>query len=129
MARKLILDVDTGTDDAVAVMLAALHPALELIGCTTVNGNIPVQYCTDNTLRVLEHIGRGDIPVFEGLARPIVRSSTSTATPPAAPYVIGQYELRPMPQPPSTNLTPRQKSLSSPVQRRNCSSWSGSSSA
>jgi inosine-uridine nucleoside N-ribohydrolase len=73
MARKLILDVDTGTDDAVAVMLAALHPDLELIGCTTVNGNIPVEFCTDNTLRVLDHIGRAAIPVFEGLARPIVR--------------------------------------------------------
>ncbi|HWA48839.1 MAG TPA: nucleoside hydrolase [Dongiaceae bacterium] len=74
MARKkLILDVDTGTDDAVAIMLAALHPALELVGCTTVNGNAPVQYCTDNTLRVLDHIGRGDIPVHEGAARPLVR--------------------------------------------------------
>ena len=73
MARKLILDVDTGTDDAVAVMLAALHPALDLIGCTTVNGNIPVRSCTDNTLRVLDHIGRGDIPVYEGAARPLAR--------------------------------------------------------
>ncbi len=73
MARKLILDVDTGTDDAVAVMLAALHPALDLIGCTTVNGNIPVQSCTDNTLRVLDHIGRSGIPVYEGLSRPLVR--------------------------------------------------------
>ncbi|HVC16699.1 MAG TPA: nucleoside hydrolase [Rhodanobacter sp.] len=73
MRRKLILDVDTGTDDAVAVMLAALHPDLELLGCTTVNGNIPVEFCTENTLRVLDHIGRADIPVFEGLARPIVR--------------------------------------------------------
>ncbi len=71
--RKLILDVDTGTDDAVAVMLAALHPALELLACTTVNGNIPVEYCTENTLRVLDHIGRGDIPVYEGLAHPIAR--------------------------------------------------------
>lgn len=71
--RKLILDVDTGTDDAVAVMLAALHPDLELMGCTTVNGNIPVGFCTENTLRVLDHIGRADIPVFEGLSRPIVR--------------------------------------------------------
>lgn len=71
--RKLILDVDTGTDDAVAIMLAALHPALELVGCTTVNGNAPVEYCTDNTLRVLDHIGRGDIPVHEGAARPLVR--------------------------------------------------------
>ncbi len=71
--RKLILDVDTGTDDAVAIMLAALHPALELVGCTTVNGNAPVEYCTDNTLRVLDHIGRGDIPVHEGAMRPLVR--------------------------------------------------------
>jgi inosine-uridine nucleoside N-ribohydrolase len=75
MARKkLILDVDTGTDDAVAIMLAALHPALDLVGCTTVNGNAPVEYCTDNTLRVLDHIGRGDIPVHEGAARPLVRA-------------------------------------------------------
>jgi inosine-uridine nucleoside N-ribohydrolase len=74
MARKkLILDVDTGTDDAVAIMLAALHPALDLVACTTVNGNAPVQYCTDNTLRVLDHIGRGDIPVYEGAARPLIR--------------------------------------------------------
>ncbi len=73
MARKLILDVDTGTDDAVAVMLAALHPALELVGCTTVNGNVPVQSCTANTLGVLDHIGRRDIPVYEGLSRPLVR--------------------------------------------------------
>jgi inosine-uridine nucleoside N-ribohydrolase len=72
--QKLILDCDTGTDDAVAIMLAALHPALELIGVTTVNGNVEVARCTDNTLRTLDLIGRGDIPVYEGLARPIVRS-------------------------------------------------------
>ena len=71
--RKLILDVDTGTDDAVAVMLAALHPALELVACTTVNGNVEVEHCTDNTLRVLDHIGRQNIPVYEGLARPFGR--------------------------------------------------------
>jgi inosine-uridine nucleoside N-ribohydrolase len=73
LRQKLILDCDTGTDDAVAIMLAALHPALELIGVTTVNGNVEVARCTDNTLRTLDLIGRGDIPVYEGLARPIVR--------------------------------------------------------
>ncbi len=73
MPRKLILDVDTGTDDAVAIMLAALHPELDLIGVTTVNGNVEVQYCTDNTLRTLDFIRRPDIPVFEGVARPLVR--------------------------------------------------------
>lgn len=73
MARKLILDVDTGTDDAVAIMFAALHPELDLVGVTTVNGNVPVQNCTDNSLRVLDFIGRSDVPVHEGLSRPIVR--------------------------------------------------------
>ncbi|MFC6325495.1 nucleoside hydrolase [Microbacterium koreense] len=71
--RKLILDVDTGTDDAVAIMMAALHPGLELLACTTVNGNIEVEYCTNNTLRVLDYIGRSDIPVFEGAKEAIVR--------------------------------------------------------
>ena len=74
MPRKLILDVDTGTDDAVAIMLAALHPGLELVGVTTVNGNVEVQYCTDNTLRTLDFIGRGDIPVHEGSLKPLVRA-------------------------------------------------------
>jgi inosine-uridine nucleoside N-ribohydrolase len=77
MARKLILDVDTGTDDAVAIMLAALHPDLDLIGVTTVAGNVDVAACTDNSLRTLDFIGRPDIGVHEGLAGPLVR-----ATPP-----------------------------------------------
>ena len=72
-ARKLILDVDTGTDDAVAIMFAALHPDLDLIGVTTVNGNLPVRHTTDNSLRVLDWIGRGDIPVHPGLSRAIAR--------------------------------------------------------
>lgn len=72
MAQKLILDVDTGTDDAVALMLAALHPDLELIGATTVNGNVPVDYCTENSLRTFDWIGV-DVPVYEGVAKPIER--------------------------------------------------------
>lgn len=79
LAQKLILDVDTGTDDAVAIMLAALHPALELVAVTTVNGNVAVQFCTDNTLRVLDHIGRSDIPVYEGSNRPFVRTDFPVA--------------------------------------------------
>jgi inosine-uridine nucleoside N-ribohydrolase len=69
---KLILDVDTGTDDAVALMLAALHPDLELVAATTVNGNAPVQLCTENSLRVFDHIGV-DVPVYEGADRPVER--------------------------------------------------------
>ena len=72
MAQKLILDVDTGTDDAVALMLAALHPDLELIGATTVNGNVPVEYCTENSLRTFDWIGVA-VPVYQGVSRPIFR--------------------------------------------------------
>ena len=79
MARKLILDCDTGTDDAVAIMLAALHPALELVAVTTVNGNVEVARCTDNSLRTLDWVGRGEIPVYEGLAKPIVRGDFPVA--------------------------------------------------
>jgi inosine-uridine nucleoside N-ribohydrolase len=70
MSRPVILDCDTGTDDAIAIMLAALHPDLELLGVSTVHGNHPVSVTTDNTLRVLDHIGRSDIPVYAGADAP-----------------------------------------------------------
>jgi inosine-uridine nucleoside N-ribohydrolase len=73
MTIRLLLDVDTGTDDAVAIMLAALHPDLELAAITTVNGNVPVKNCTDNTLRTLDYIGKQSIPVYEGAPEPISR--------------------------------------------------------
>lgn len=98
--RKLILDVDTGTDDAVAVMLAALHPALDLVGCTTVNGNVEVIHCTDNTLRVLDHIGRSDIAVYEGLARQLVRADFPI--PRAVEDRAGKYHGKTLPLPEST---------------------------
>ncbi len=98
--RKLILDVDTGTDDAVAIMLATLHPALDLVGCTTVNGNVEVQYCTDNTLRVLDHVGRRDIPVHEGLARPLVRPDFPI--PRAQEDLAGKIHGRTLPLPPAS---------------------------
>ena len=72
MPTKLILDVDTGTDDAVALMFAALHPDLELVAATTVNGNVPVELCTENSLRVFDYIG-ADVPVYEGARRPMLR--------------------------------------------------------
>lgn len=72
MPTKLILDVDTGTDDAVALLFAALHPDLELVAATTVNGNVPVEVCTENTLRVFDVIG-ANVPVYEGSRRPMLR--------------------------------------------------------
>src|SRR5688572_5849416 len=70
---KVILDVDTGTDDAVALMVAALSPEIELVGATSVNGNTTVDYTTDNTLRVLDWIGMPEIPVHRGMDRPLAR--------------------------------------------------------
>ena len=70
VATPVILDCDTGTDDAVAIMVAALHPALALLGVTTVWGNHDVRHTTDNTLRTLDHIGRGDVPVHAGRNEP-----------------------------------------------------------
>lgn len=72
-ARPVILDVDTGTDDAVAIMMAALRPELDLVAVTTVWGNIDVAHTTDNTLRVLDHIGCSSIPVHAGLDAPVGR--------------------------------------------------------
>jgi purine nucleosidase/ribosylpyrimidine nucleosidase len=70
MTTKVILDVDTGTDDAVAVILAALHPDIDLVGVSTVWGNLPIENTTDNTLRVLDFIGKSEIPVHRGLGKP-----------------------------------------------------------
>ncbi len=97
--RKLILDVDTGTDDAVAVMLAALHPALDLVACTTVNGNVEVEHCTNNTLRVLDHVGRSEVPVYEGLSRPLVRADFPI--PRSKDDRAGKFHGKTLPLPPS----------------------------
>jgi inosine-uridine nucleoside N-ribohydrolase len=97
--RKLLLDVDTGTDDAVAVMLAALHPDLDLIACTTVNGNVAVHHCIANTLAVLDHVGRADVPVFEGLSRPLVRHDFPI--PRAKEDLAGKIHGTTLPLPPS----------------------------
>ncbi len=74
MATKVILDVDTGTDDAVALMVAALSPDIDLVGATSVNGNTTLDYTTENTLRVFDWIGMPEIPVYRGVDRPMARS-------------------------------------------------------
>jgi inosine-uridine nucleoside N-ribohydrolase len=81
MPQKVILDVDTGTDDAVALMTAALSPDLELVGATTVNGNTLVQNCTENTLRVFDYIGKSHIPTFQGMSLPLVRGNVQQEIP------------------------------------------------
>ena len=71
--RPVIIDCDPGVDDAVALMLACASPEIDLLGVTTVAGNVGVDLTTRNALRVLTLAGRTDIPVAAGAARPLVR--------------------------------------------------------
>lgn len=73
MTQRIILDVDTGTDDAVAILLAVLAPELELLGITAVAGNCALDQVTENTLRVLDVLGITDIGVFAGMPAPLIR--------------------------------------------------------
>lgn len=54
MARKVILDVDTGRDDAVAILLAGHHPGVDLVSVLAVHGNAPLQRTLDNTLKTVQ---------------------------------------------------------------------------
>ena len=73
--KKVILDVDTGTDDAIAIMTAIMSETLEVLGVCAVNGNRGIDFTTENTLRVVEYLGK-DIPVFRGCSLPMVVSLT-----------------------------------------------------
>lgn len=70
---QIILDVDPGHDDAVAIMLACGAPELELLAVTTVAGNAPLEKTTRNALRVLSLVGRTDVPVAAGASSPLRR--------------------------------------------------------
>lgn len=72
--RKIIIDCDPGTDDAVALLLAMAAPdELEIRGITCVAGNVPLERTAANARRVRELAGRADIPVLAGCPRPILR--------------------------------------------------------
>jgi inosine-uridine nucleoside N-ribohydrolase len=69
----VLIDCDPGHDDAIALLLALASPEVELLGVTTVAGNQTLEKTTANAIRVLEFVGRGDVPVAAGAARPLVR--------------------------------------------------------
>lgn len=69
----IILDVDTGTDDALALAYAVASPEVDLVAVTTVAGNVGVERATANSLAVLEWLGASHVPVHRGASRPLVR--------------------------------------------------------
>ena len=72
MTTKLIIDTDPGVDDAFAIALAARSPDVDLLGVTTVFGNVALPATTSNAQRLLALCGRDDVPVAAGSARPLV---------------------------------------------------------
>jgi inosine-uridine nucleoside N-ribohydrolase len=69
----VMLDVDTGMDDALALGLAVLDPGIDLVAATTVAGNVEIGHTTSNTLTVLDWFDATDVPVYRGASRPLAR--------------------------------------------------------
>lgn len=88
--KKVILDVDTGIDDALAILLAVRSPELEVIGITTVGGNTGIENVTRNTLQVLE-LANCNIPVAKGLDEPMSGQKKITYIHKDGEVVDGEY--------------------------------------
>ena len=89
--RRVILDCDTGLDDAIAIMLAVPH--LDVLGITAVAGNCAVEYAARNSLKILEAVGAADgIGVYQGSARPLVAAPRPVSTVHGA-HGLGDIEL------------------------------------
>ncbi|HET9069859.1 MAG TPA: nucleoside hydrolase [Amaricoccus sp.] len=73
MTHRIIIDSDPGQDDAVAILLAFASPEIEVLGITSVAGNVPLELTTKNALSIVELAGREEVPVHAGAAAPLVR--------------------------------------------------------
>ena len=72
--KKILIDCDPGTDDALAIMLAVYSEEIEVVGITTVAGNARHTVCAQNALRILELCHKTHIPVYEGAHAPLKRT-------------------------------------------------------
>ena len=92
---RIILDVDTGIDDALAILYALARPGVALEAVTTVYGNVDVLSATRNTLQILEAAGRPDVPVAMGAARALTRPFTKKGSVIHGANGLGGVELPP----------------------------------
>ena len=99
MTIPVLIDCDPGHDDAIALLLALASPELEVLGITTVAGNQTLEKTTVNALKILEFVGRTEIPVAAGAPRPLVRE------PYVAAYVHGETGMD-GPELPSPQIRP-----------------------
>ncbi|MFF0742896.1 nucleoside hydrolase [Streptomyces sp. NPDC004111] len=91
--RPLLMDCDTGVDDALALLYLALSPDVDLRAVTTVGGNTAARQAAVNSLQVLELVGRTDIPVAAGADRTLRGSLPHYATHVHGDNGIGNVEL------------------------------------
>jgi purine nucleosidase len=96
MTSKILLDCDPGLDDALALLLAHGDPAIELVGVTTVGGNVTLANTTKNALELREYLGFPGVPVAAGAAGPLVRDAKNAA------QVHGETGLGDVVLPPAT---------------------------
>src|SRR5579862_8834141 len=75
--KKVIIDTDPGTDDAMAIMLALNSPELDVRGITVVPGNVTARQGLDNALKMISLANRCDIPIAAGAQHPIFQKSVT----------------------------------------------------
>lgn len=95
--QKVILDVDTGTDDAIALLMAGHAQALELVGVTVVQGNAPLPVTLANTCKVLAAGGLSHVPVYAGMDRPLLRPRVPTGPGQSLAFALPEPDLTPRP--------------------------------
>lgn len=72
--RRFLIDTDTASDDAVALVMALRAPDVRVEAVTVVSGNVPLPRATENALYTLELCGANDVPIYMGADRPLVRA-------------------------------------------------------
>jgi purine nucleosidase len=75
--QKVVIDCDPGIDDALALVFAHGHPEIELVGITTVAGNVGLDTTTANALAIRDYLGMGGVPVVAGCQGPLLRPPLS----------------------------------------------------
>ena len=88
----LLLDVDTGIDDALALLYACASPEAELVAVTCIGGNVNARQVAANTVAVLELAGRSDVPVYLGSEQPL-RKPLETSEETHGPHGLGYAQL------------------------------------
>jgi purine nucleosidase len=104
MRRTFLIDTDTASDDAVALVMALKHADVNVAGITVVSGNVPLEQATKNALYTVEMCG-ADTPVFVGAGRPIVRE------PQYADWFHGKDGLGDRNYPPATMTARREHAI------------------